>query len=432
MKRNLSLLISLSIWATGISGDISLNDAYSILTVRAEKAPRSESRSGIKDRVFCGYQGWFRAPGDGSDLGFHHYEKNGKFEPGHCTIDLWPDLSEFDEDEKYPTSFRHKDGSVANVFSSLNPKTVNRHFRWMKEYDIDGAFVQRFATQAKGDRKSFDLLKADNQKLINCREAANLNNRAYALMYDLSGLTDDDFEDLARDWKNLRTRMKLGNDPNDPAYLQFAGKPLVAIWGVGFSGDDRKYTLESAEKFIRLLKHNPEWGGMSVMLGVPYYWREQTRDATGHPGFHQVLQLADIISPWSVGRYHDTSKGASQIVSTQAEDLKWCRQKDIEYLPVLYPGFSWKNLHGGELNAIPRRGGKFLWDQFIATKAAGNQSAYIAMFDEIDEATAIFKCTNQPPVGKSEFLTYENLPTDHYLWLCREGRRLLNDQLPER
>ena len=72
-------------------------------------------------------------------------------------------------------------------------------------------------------------------------------------MYDLSGLKSDDFERLNRDWKNLRRRMKLGTDPNDQAYLKYEGKPLVAVWGVGFK-DDRGYSLEDTEKFIRLLK----------------------------------------------------------------------------------------------------------------------------------------------------------------------------------
>jgi len=62
-----------------------------------------------------------------------------------------------------------------------------------------------------------------------------------------------------------------------------------------------------------------------------------------------------------------------------------------------------------------------------------------AMFDEMDEGTAIFKCTNTPPVGESPFVTYEGLPSEHYLWLTGMGGRLLrgeieasDDQLPQR
>lgn len=46
-----------------------------------------------------------------------------------------------------------------------------------------------------------------------------------------------------------------------------------------------------------------------------------------------------------------------------------------------------------------------------------------AMFDEVDEGTAIFKCTNDPPVGESSFVSYEGLPSDFYLKLV--GRATL-------
>ena len=60
------------------------------------------------------------------------------------------------------------------------------------------------------------------------------------------------------------------------------------------------------------------------------------------------------------------------------------------------------------------------------------------MFDEFDESTNILKCTNDPPVGESKFLTYEDLPTDHYLWLTAQGSKLIRgeirdtDEIPER
>ncbi|NJL19149.1 MAG: hypothetical protein HC901_02290 [Bdellovibrionaceae bacterium] len=84
------------------------------------------------------------------------------------------------------------------------------------------------------------------------------------------------------------------------------------------------------------------------------------------------------------------------------------KERRQEYMPVVFPGFSWHNLkkHSGEeakLDAIPREGGKFLWGQAQEWVSAGVDMMYVAMFDEIDEGTAIFKCANEVPVGASRF-----------------------------
>ena len=42
---------------------------------------------------------------------------------------------------------------------------------------------------------------------------------------------------------------------------------------------------------------------------------------------------------------------------------------------------------------------------------------YIAMFDELDEGTAIFRTTSDVPVGAEGFVTERELKSDHYLWL---------------
>lgn len=54
-----------------------------------------------------------------------------------------------DEDELYelpgltiPTA--SGSSRPAKVFSSRNAKTVNRHYKWMQDHAISGAFLQRF------------------------------------------------------------------------------------------------------------------------------------------------------------------------------------------------------------------------------------------------------------------------------------------------
>jgi len=42
--------------------------------------------------VYVGYQGWFHADGDGCGVGFRHYGRGGRFEPGACSVDFWPHM----------------------------------------------------------------------------------------------------------------------------------------------------------------------------------------------------------------------------------------------------------------------------------------------------------------------------------------------------
>jgi hypothetical protein len=380
--------------------------------------------STLTGKVMCGYQGWFNAPGDGSGRGWVHYGR-GRFEPGQCTIDLWPDTSDLDNDETFATSFRYADGSVANVFSSHCRKTVLRHFQWMKEYGIDGAFVQRFAVS------TFHPGSLDhcNTVLAHCREGANRYGRAYAVMYDLSGLRAGQIQRVIDDWKLLVDRMRIGRDTGDRAYLRHRGKPVVAVWGIGFN-DGRKYSLEECERLVRFLKQDEQYGGCTVMVGVPTGWRSLDRDSVRDKRLHEIILQADIISPWTVGRYNSPKAAVRHAQERWKPDLDWCQQHGKEYLPVVFPGFSWHNMKPeSPFDQIPRLRGQFLWTQYVEAKRAGATMIYQAMFDEMDEGTAIFKCTNTPPVGTSRFVTYEGEPSDHYLWLTGMGGRLLRGEI---
>ena len=404
-------------------------EAIAFLTPYEESGEESASavdRTTLTGKLVTGYQGWFTAEGDGSGRGWFHYGRGGEFRPGRCSIDLWPDVSELSPAERYATPFRHADGRVAEVFSSCNRETVLRHFRWMAEYESDGAFVQRFAVETRHPQG----LRHCNAVLSHCREGANLHGRCYAVMYDLSGLPAGGVQAVIDDWKRLVERMRLGRDENDAAYLRHDGKPVVAVWGIGFN-DGRAYSLEECDRLIEFLRSDPRYGGNTVMAGVPTGWRTLDRDAIADRELHAVVAKADVISPWTVGRYRSPAEAERHAERDWAADLAWCEERGKDYLPVAFPGFSWHNLRAGApLDEIPRRRGEFLWSQFAGAKRAGATSLYVAMFDEMDEATAVFKCTNDPPVGESRFVTFEGLPSDHYLWLCGQGARLIRGETP--
>jgi len=56
---------------------------------------------------------------------------------------------------------------------------------------------------------------------------------------------------------------------------------------------------------------------------------------------------------------------------------------------------------------------------------------YVAMFDEVDEGTAILKASKNPPVGLSHFVTYEDdIPNDYYLYLTGYAGKMLRKQVP--
>jgi len=381
----------------------------------------------------CGYQGWFRAPGDASGHGWGHYSGGKKnFNADSLHLDAWPDVSEYPK--TYATDFQNPDGSAARVFSSIDQSTVDTHFRWMKEYGIDGVFVQRFFPGLRTEesrRKSRVVLEE-------ALKASQKYGRAIAVMYDLSGIhaKGEDCSAVIEDWKELVDQLKLTSQGKDQTYLYHNGKPLVAIWGLGFP--DRPYNIRNIgiEKLINFLKHDPKYGGCSVLLGVPTYFRQLDIDTLPDTYLHKVMGMADIVMPWMVQRFTPLLQAENARYEAQIKaDIDWCKRHHLEYVPCVYPGFSWYNLGrkefggGPPLNQIPRLKGKFYWDQISAAQEAGAKMLYVAMFDEMDEGTAIFKCTNQPPVGV-KLLDMEGVPSDHYLWLTGEAGKMLRGQIP--
>ncbi|MGB0372957.1 MAG: glycoside hydrolase family 71/99-like protein [Opitutales bacterium] len=357
----------------------------------------------IYNKIMSGYQGWFGHPDDGYNFGERHW---GRIldDPPRCTVDMWPDMSELDEDEKYLTNYKYEDGSPAHVFSSRNKKTVVRHFKWMREHNIHGVFKQRFGARFVNKKGEYYASADDLQVLSHVREGANRYGRLFAVMYDVS-FNAATIDGMIEDWKNLYHKMKI---TETPAYMRHRGGPIVTFWG--YADKFRPWDPVAAEKLFKFFK-DPANGGCTIMVGVPdnnwAQWDDERMEL--------LKKYVTIVSPWTPGRYRSPEGARAFFQERVPGDLAITKANDLDYYPVIFPGFSWANLKQEELNSIPRLGGKFLWTQGELVKEYGINMAYVAMFDEVDEGTAIFKVSNQPPVGR--FATYEGYPSDHYLRL---------------
>ena len=164
-----------------------------------------------KGLVMAGYQGWFNAPGDGSGRGWHHYNGSNGFRPGSCSVDFWPEVSEYKK--LYKTEFTFADGKPASVFSSYDESTVDLHFKWMKQYGLDGVFMQRFVAEIRNESG----LKHFNKVLNSAMKSANKYERAICVMYDLSGMQLGEEKLLLKDIDDKRARILYGSALFDTA-----------------------------------------------------------------------------------------------------------------------------------------------------------------------------------------------------------------------
>jgi hypothetical protein len=398
---------------------------FSICSIAQSKHSHVTKYPTYKGLVMAGYQGWFRTPASGV-----MYPDENKIR-----IDMWPDVTEYKK--TYPTGLKLADGTRAQFFSSDDKSTVDVHFKWMKQYGIDGVFMQRFFDAAKPEAR----YSGATNVLRNALLAASTYERAVGVMYDLSGLkgSGQDCSSLIDDWKFLVDSLHVTNQTESKTYIYHNGKPLVTIWGIGFP--DRPYNIRNIgiARFIDFLKNDPEYGGCAVMLGVPAFWRDLNADCNPDPYLHELIKQADIVLPWTVQRFSPLlHNDMDRYRDVMLADIKWCKENKVDYVPCVCPGFSWHNLSRFEfpddikpVGSIPRQGGRFYWQQISTAINAGATMLYVAMFDEVNEGTAIFKCSDNPPVSNiARFINMDGLPSDHYLWLTGEAGKMLRKEKP--
>ena len=385
--------------------------------------PPAVDASTLHKKVLCGYQGWFRAAGDGGSE-WDHWNRDWNSPPapntpGALTFDLWPETREYDHQYAVP-GFTRPDGSPAFLYSAADPAAMDKHFDWLRDYGLDGVVLQRFVTQLPPD----NVQAWKSNVLHSVRAAANRTGRVFCLEYDLSGAARSRlFSQLTNDWIQLARTEKLTQDPR---YLHENGRPVLFIFGFY---PERFPDPALPKNIIAWFKTNPVCPVTLIGSG----WWNWRAGATGE--WTNIYRSFHGYCPWNTGNYTWVAGGGATnkyaATGNWPGDAAAAKDAGMFLLPQLYPGFSWDNLQRQPpgTSKIPRLGGDFLWKQFYDAARAGLDMAYVGMFDEVDEGTAIFKVTSSPPI-QGYFATYEGLPPDWYLRLTAEGAKMLRGESP--
>ena len=333
-------------------------------------AIKAADNTTLKGKVMVGYQGWFRTPNDPDGKGWRHW---GNIHDGTFTTDMWPDVRQYPPTvlEK-AADVRTRKGKVGYLFSSDWPKVADIHFRWMREHDIDGAFLQRFLSDQFNSTDG-----TPEWVLANVRAAANQHGRIWAIEYDVSGYPDSELlGTLKKDWTWLVDTFGLLKDPN---YAREGGKPVVFIWGMPLP--DRDISTGTANAVVDFFKNDPKYGNNYVIGGVPGNWRKLDEPWQEH------LKKYDAVLSWMSQSY--------------AEDIADFQKMGLTYYAHVKPGFSWANLKhlptGDTTTFMPREGGRYYWNSLSKAAKAGVDRLFVGMFDEYDESTAIMPMSDDPP-----------------------------------
>jgi hypothetical protein len=379
----------------------------------------------LDHKVLLGYQGWFDCPHDQSRTNWSHWLRRAPDDP---VVDLYPDLTEFDKSDLCAVPELTIAGKQAYLYSAWNPHVVDRHFQWMQDYGLDGVLVQRFLGDIPRRRSTGDVV------LKNIVAAAKAHGRVFAIEYDVSGARSENFfKIMSEDWQYLVHELKL---TEEPGYLHHKGKPVLSVWGMGFLDRHPPEDPAVAKSAIAWFKSGaPAECRVTYMGGVPARWATLGNDSRKEEGWKEVYAMMDVIQPWTIGRYGTDEAADRWRTETLAPDLARTKEQGQLYMPVIFPGFSWNNLkHEAKKNQIPRNGGKFLWKQAINARQAGATVLKIAMFDEVNEGTAVMKAaakrSDAPDQGY--WLTLDadglSLPSDWYLRLSGAITRIFHGQ----
>jgi hypothetical protein len=376
--------------------------------------------STMKGKLLCGYQGWFRAPGDEDNTGWQHYiaDWGTPISPAKITVDYWPEMTELGASESYKADgFTNPDKSQATLFSSDNARTVLRHFQWMEAYGIDGVAVQRFMPGPTPDAASLHVIK-------DVSAAANLTGRTYFIEYDMSGFDLSNGKDvdlvptITKDWHYLVDTMKLTSDAR---YLHQGALPVIGIFG--FYED--RFSAATANAILDIFKGPGPYQAFVAGAGA-WYWNVQSYSAA----WKTMMYRMGSYQPWNTGN-SGGKVGDVPVTNYWAADKAALEAHGVIYVPQIYPGSSALNRDRKPWGpATEDRGtGSFLWSQLATAVNLNSDSVFLGMFDEMDEGTQLIKVSQTPPTP-ANFRDYQGLPSDAYLCFAGQGTKMFHKEIP--
>jgi len=381
----------------------------------------------LDGKAIFGYQGWFACPGDVPDFDPYGTFFRGAPTAANLNVDFWPDVSDIPPAATCPTSMTLSDGRPLRAFSNFNPAGVDAHFRWMAQYDIDGVALQRFlAGLETAPIRRFRDGVADN-----VRHSAERYGRTFFVEYALDPQYNPHLvEDVTADWRSLVDHQQLTASSR---YQRHNGRPVVGIFGFGFPGSIGMTPAQATALLDYFQVSAPAKYRATVMGGVHSDWRFNTDLSP----WRAIILRLNVISPWAVYAYKNNQQADLFAQDHIKPDLELATSKGAAYLPVVWPGFSTSNLFRDRpRNEIPRNGGTFYWRQVYNATSAGAQMLFVAMFDEVNEGTAMFKlvATRQELPSGNALLALDadgyTVPSDWYLRLGGETGKALRGQIP--
>lgn len=379
--------------------------------------------------AFYGYQGWHFAPGDGriESNDWVHWFNNNTPDEDNIHGDMWPDLTEYDPHNLYETDLKYPNGETAKVYSCFDYSTIDLHVKWMRDYGIKGCVVQRFTNSID---KSYKLEQGD-KKIRDIMTACEKYGVKFWIMHDAGSGDAEEYERLTNDWKHLVDDLDI---LQSPAYTFQDGKPVYAMWGMQVSS--RNWTAEQVSNLLDFYKDKDSPYLAYVVGGVTPNWFTNENTA-----WRTVFERLDMLSPWRTIFNNNAAYTESEIERMYNEKA-WCDERGIDYNPVISAGASAGNIGISEnnpnkkTNGFPRNGGKVLWKQAYEVCKMSTKFMYIAMFDEVDEGTAMYKqvpYTSGLPVNCRQIalsIDGYDLPSDWYLQLGNEIQKMMDGRAP--